>query len=181
MQKRQRELGRGVAIVGAGMSKFGAFPQKASRDLFVDAFKEMSASVDKGLDPQDIEALYVGNFSSDLFEGQGHIAPIMADWLGLLPRPGYQDRGRLRPVAVQPSGRESSPSPPDCTTLSWSGGVEKMTNLPTERVTDTLACASDILYEAPAGLTFPGIYAALATAPHASVRHPGGAFSCRWG
>ena len=29
-----KKLGRGVAVVGAGMSKFGAFPGKATRDLF---------------------------------------------------------------------------------------------------------------------------------------------------
>lgn len=45
------KLPRGVAIVGAGMSKFGAFPEKNSRDLFVEAYKTMSASVDKGFDP----------------------------------------------------------------------------------------------------------------------------------
>jgi len=44
------------------------------------------------------------------------------------------------------------------------GGVEKMTNLPTEGVTDVLASAADGLYEVPAGLTFPGIYGALAKA-----------------
>jgi acetyl-CoA C-acetyltransferase len=44
------------------------------------------------------------------------------------------------------------------------GGIEKETDLPTERVTDTLATASDTLYENPAGFTFPGLYAALATA-----------------
>ena len=44
------------------------------------------------------------------------------------------------------------------------GGVEKMTNLPTEGVTDVLATAADALYEVPAGLTFPGIYGALAKA-----------------
>jgi acetyl-CoA C-acetyltransferase len=44
------------------------------------------------------------------------------------------------------------------------GGVEKMTSLPTEKVTDTLAAASDVLYETPSGLTFPGLYAAMATA-----------------
>ena len=82
-----RKLGRGVAIVGAGMSRFGAFPARTTRDLFVEAFQEMRASVDKGLDPRDVEALYIGNYSSDLFEGQGHTAPIMADWVGLAPRP----------------------------------------------------------------------------------------------
>jgi acetyl-CoA C-acetyltransferase len=44
------------------------------------------------------------------------------------------------------------------------GGTEKMTNLPTERVTDTLASASDAVYEGSCGFTFPGLYAAMATA-----------------
>ena len=39
-----------------------------------------------------------------------------------------------------------------------------MTNLPTEGVTDVLATAADGLYEVPAGLTFPGIFGAIATA-----------------
>jgi acetyl-CoA acetyltransferase len=39
-----------------------------------------------------------------------------------------------------------------------------MSALPTERVTDTLASFSDGFYEAPAGFTFPGLYAAMATA-----------------
>ena len=44
------------------------------------------------------------------------------------------------------------------------GGMEKMTNLPTEGVTDVLATAADGLYEVPAGLTFPGIFGAIAKA-----------------
>jgi hypothetical protein len=54
-----RKLGSGVAIVGVGISKFGAFPDKTSRDLFVEAFRELRASVDKGFDPGAIEALYL--------------------------------------------------------------------------------------------------------------------------
>jgi acetyl-CoA C-acetyltransferase len=93
---KNRKLGRGVAVVGAGMSQFGAFPEKTTRDLFVEAFKEMGASVEKGLDANDIEALYIGNYSSELFEGQGHTAPIMADWVGLTPAAGDADRRCLR-------------------------------------------------------------------------------------
>ncbi len=84
---KTKSLARGVALVGAGMSKFGAFPGKATRDLFVESFLDMRVSVDKGFDPKEIEALYIGNYSSDLFEGQGHTAPIMVDWVGLAPRP----------------------------------------------------------------------------------------------
>ena len=36
IQKR-RKLGRGVAVVGAGMSKFGMFRDRNSRDLFAEA------------------------------------------------------------------------------------------------------------------------------------------------
>ncbi len=159
----QRKLGRGVAIVGAGMSRFGAFPGMTSRELFVEAFREMRTSVDKGLDPRDVEAIYVGNYSSDLFEGQGHTAPIMADWVGLTPRPAtrVEDACASGGVALRQGILAIASGLYDIVLV---GGVEKMTNLPTERVTDTLATAGDVVYEIAAGFTFPGFYAAMATA-----------------
>jgi acetyl-CoA C-acetyltransferase len=160
---KAKQLPRGVAIVGAGMSDFGAFPAKATRDLFVEAFRELRASVDKGLDPQDIEALYIGNYSSDLFEGQGHTAPLMTDWVGLTPRPAtrVEDACASSGVALRQGLIAVASGMYDVVLV---GGIEKMTDLPTERVTDTLATAADVLYEFPAGLTFPGFYAAIATA-----------------
>jgi acetyl-CoA C-acetyltransferase len=159
----KRKLGRGIAIVGAGMSKFGAFPGKATRDLFVEAFQELRTSVDRGLDPRDIEALYIGNYSSDLFEGQGHTAPIMADWVGLAPRPAtrIEDACASSGVALR-EGILAIASGMYHVVLV--GGIEKMTDLPTDRVTDTLATAGDAMFEIPAGFTFPGFYAAMATA-----------------
>jgi acetyl-CoA C-acetyltransferase len=159
----QRKLGRGVALVGAGMSKFGAFKGKASRDLFVDAFKEVVASVDKGFDPLSVEALYIGNYSSDLFESQGHLAPILAEWTGLLPRPAVRVEGACASagLALRQAILAVASGAYD---VVLAGGVEKMTDLPIEKVTDTLATAADALYEIPAGFTFPGFYAAMATA-----------------
>ncbi|HKJ27835.1 MAG TPA: hypothetical protein VJ965_09375 [Anaerolineales bacterium] len=159
----KKKLGRGVAVVGAGMSKFGAFPGKASRDLFVEAFQEMLSSVDKGIDPRDIEALYIGNYSSDLFEGQGHTAPIMADWVGLAPRSAtrVEDACASGGVAFRQGLMAVASGMVDIVLV---GGIEKMSDLPTAEVTDTLATASDVLYEIPAGFTFPGFYAAMATA-----------------
>ncbi len=159
----KNRLARGVAVVGAGMSRFGAFPGKSSRDLFVEAFHEMRASVDKGLDPKDIEALYIGNFSSDLFEGQAHVAPIMADWTGLSPRAAtrVEDACASGGVALRQGLLAVASGAYDMVLV---GGIEKMTDLPTADVTDTLATAGDVLYEIPAGFTFPGFYAAIATA-----------------
>ncbi len=158
-----KKFGRGVAVVGAGMSKFGAFPGRSTRDLFVEAFQEMRASVDKGFNPREIEALYIGNYSSDLFEGQGHTAPIMADWVGLTPRPAtrVEDACASGGVAFRQGVMAIASGIADIVLV---GGIEKMTDLPTAEVTDTLATASDGLYEISAGFTFPGFYAAMATA-----------------
>jgi acetyl-CoA C-acetyltransferase len=158
-----KKLGRGIALVGAGMSKFGAFREKSSRDLFVESFQSMRQSVDKGLDPTDIETIYIGNFSSDLFESQSHTAPIMADVVGLTPRPTMriEDACASSGVALRQGILAIASGLYD---VALVGGIEKMTNLPTAEVTDTLAAAADTLYEIPAGFTFPGFYAAMASA-----------------
>lgn len=158
-----KKLGRGVAVVGAGMSKFGVFPGKSSRDLFVDAFQEMRASVDKGFDPKDIEAFYLGNFSGDMFEGQTHLAPILANWVGLSPIPAVRLEGACASssIALREAVLAIASGVYDMVMV---GGVEKMTDLPIENVTDTLAMAADMTYEVSAGFTFPGFYASMATA-----------------
>lgn len=160
---RTNRLARGVAVVGAGMSAFGAFAQKSSRDLFVEAFKEMRASVDKGLDPAVIESIFVGNFSSELFEHQGHLAPHLADSIGLTPRPAtrVEDACASGGVALRQGVMAIASGMADVVLV---GGAERMTRLPTAEVTDTLATAGDTLFETPAGFTFPGFYAAMASA-----------------
>jgi acetyl-CoA C-acetyltransferase len=145
------------------MSKFGSFPEKSSRDLFVEAYLDMAKSVDKGFDPEVIDTIYTGNYSSELFEGQGHTASLIAEAAGLTPRPAVRVEAacasggaafRLGVIAVA-SGMF------DAVLVT---GYEKMTDLPTSQVTDALATAADTLYEIPAGFTFPGFYAAIATA-----------------
>ena len=93
--KKNRKLERGVAIVGAGMSKFGMFKDKDSKDLFAEAFNVMMASVGKGMDPNEMDALYLVNFSSDFFMHQSHWGPIISDLIGLTPKPANPDRRGL--------------------------------------------------------------------------------------
>lgn len=160
---KNKILPRGVAMVGAGMSKFGAFAEKNSRDLFVEAYKNMSASVDKGFDPAGMDALYVGNFSSDQFEHQAHIAPLMADAVGLTPIPStrVEDACASGGVALRQGVMAIASGMADVVLV---GGVEKMTALNTAAVTEALATAGDVTFEIPAGFTFPGFYAAIASA-----------------
>ncbi|RJS89603.1 hypothetical protein CW700_03740 [Candidatus Bathyarchaeota archaeon] len=158
-------LARGVAVVGAGMTRFHhkLHLDKTSRDLFVEAALEALDSVDKGMNLRDIEALYVGNFSSDAFEHQGHLGAIMADWLGVTPVPSVriEDACASSGVAIQLGILAIASGAFDVVMV---GGVEKMRNLSTEEVTDTLAMAADEIYEASVGATFPGLYASMATA-----------------
>lgn len=158
-----RKLGRGVAVVGAGMSKFGCFPGYTSRDIFVDAYKDLLSTIDKGIDPQLIEAFYLGNYSSDLFEGQAHLAPIIANWIGLSPIPAVRVENACASSSV--AFREALIAiASGLYDVVLVGGIEKMTDLPISAVTDTLATAADIPYEVNAGFTFPGFYASMATA-----------------
>jgi acetyl-CoA C-acetyltransferase len=163
MQKR-RKLGRGVAVVGAGLSKFGAYPKGVrGQDIFVEAYNELRSSIDKGFDPRDIDALYLGNLSSDLFERQVHVAPAVANRIGIVPRPTirFEDACAASGVAFREAVIAISSGIYD---IVLAGGVEKMTNLDTTHVTEVLAAAMDPDTEIPAGETFPGIYATIATA-----------------
>jgi len=158
-----RRMNRPVAIVGVGISKFGAFKEKLGRELFAEAFTEMLGSVDRGIEARDIEALYVGSAAPLSFELQAHLAPIIADQVGLITKPA------IRVESACASGglalREGIIGvASELYDIVLVGGVEKMTNLPTTEVTDVLAAFSDSAYESRVGITFPGAYALLATA-----------------
>jgi acetyl-CoA C-acetyltransferase len=161
MQKR-RKLGRGVAVVGAGMSKFGMFKDKDSKYLFAEAFNEMLSSVDKGIDPNDIDALYLGNFTNDFFIHQGHWGPIISDLIGLTPKPSTRTEGACAASAL--AFREGVFAiASGFYDVVLVGGVEEMSKRSTEEVAEGLAMAA-IPYEKRVGFTFPGVFGATATA-----------------
>ena len=159
---KKRKLGRGVAMVGAGMSEFNMFKDRDSKDLFAEAFIEMSASVDKGLDPNDIDALYIGNFTNDFFVHQSHWGAILSDSLGLVPKPATRIEGACASSAL--AFREGVFAiASGFYDVVLVGGVEDMSKGTTETVAEGLALAA-IPYERKAGFTFPGVFGAIATA-----------------
>jgi acetyl-CoA C-acetyltransferase len=164
---KKRKLGRGVSVVGAGMSKFGMFADKDSKDLFAEAFKEMLASVDKGFDPNDIDALYLGNFSNDFFTHQAHWGPLIADIIGTVPKPATRTEGACASSAL--AFREGIFAIASgfydivLYDIVLVGGLEEMSKRTTEEVAEGLALAT-VPYEGRAGFTFPGVFGAVATA-----------------
>ena len=158
------KLARKVALVGAGMSKFGRhFPNKRNPDLWIDAWLDAVSRVDNGIESKDIDACYVGNYSSDLFNHQGHLGPQLANLVGLTPKPAPRFEGACASsgIALRQAVIAIAAGVHDVIAVS---GVECMTELPTTGVTDVLATASDSLFEYPAGATFPGLYGTLASA-----------------
>src|SRR5438445_1197965 len=79
-----REAGmRGVALVGAGVSKFGV--RKASyRDLIWEAGKVCFDSI-PGVKPKDVEGLVVGSVMPERTAFQSHISSMAAEALGIRP------------------------------------------------------------------------------------------------
>jgi len=151
-----------VSIISAGLSKFGKLDGLYAREIFAQAAKE---TFDRcpNLDPKkDIQALFVGHMGES-YEHQGHTGSTMADWTGLLPVPATRveaacaSSGAALRVAIQAvrSGMAD---------VVMVGGVEKMTHRTTAEVTEYLAMASDYPFEQWNGITFPGLYALMATA-----------------
>jgi acetyl-CoA C-acetyltransferase len=149
-------------MVGAGMSSFGMFPEQDSKDLFTDAFRQMLKSVDKGIDPNDIDALYIGNFTNDLFVHQSHWGAILSDALGLVPKPATRVEGACASsaLALREGVFAIASGFYDIVLI---GGVEDMSKRTTSEVAEGLSLAA-IPYEQQAGFTFPGVFGAIATA-----------------
>ena len=150
-----------VSIVGAGQTKFGRHDEYDLRELFALAAHE--AIEEAGITPKDVEAAFIGNLSADQFNRQTHIAPMMADAAGMKGVTATKCEAacassatalRAAILAIE-SGQHD---------VVMAAGVEKMTDLPTPGVIETLAMAADQPFEAEPGITFPGIFAIFAVA-----------------
>lgn len=150
-----------ATIVSVGLSKFGRRQGVYARELFAEAALEAFGRV-KNFNPgKDIKAAFIGQMSES-YEHQSHSAPISASWAGLLPAPAMRIEDacassgaalRCGIMAIRSGMFE----------IVLVGGVEKMTNQPTPEVTGILATASDYPFEQWNGMTFPGLFALMAT------------------
>jgi acetyl-CoA acetyltransferase len=159
-----------AAIVGAGHTRFGAVAD-GPRRLIRDAVDKALASVDRGVDRESIEELFLSTLG---FSGWqlGNSSAIAAEELGIPGVPttrvenacasgGYALRMAVDAVA---SGRRN---------LVLVIGVEKMTDVSNARRRYWLGVSGDTEWERLAGLTFAGVYGLIASryqAEYGSVR-----------
>lgn len=151
-----------VTIVSAGLSKFGRHEGLYARELFSYAAKEAFDRCPK-LDPKrDVKAMFIGHMGES-YEHQGHTGSVMADWAGLTGVPATRTEAACASSgAALRSGIYAVLSGLADTVIV--GGVEKMTHRSTAEVTEYLAMASDYPFEQFHGITFPGLFALMATA-----------------
>jgi acetyl-CoA C-acetyltransferase len=157
MNRGRNKKMKEVAVIGAGMTKFGELWGKSIKDIFVEA--AMKAIENAGVD--HIDSMYVGSMSSGLFVGQEHLGAVMADYLGITPIPATRVESACASggVSFRQAYLEVASGQSD---IVLAGGVEKMTD--GADVTETLATAADQEYEVYQGITFPGLYAMIANA-----------------
>jgi len=148
-----------VAVIGAGMTKFGELWDKGLADLIAEAGAK--AVNDAGIEGEDIQAIYGGNMSAGRFIGQEHVGALIADAIGLNPIPSTRVEAAcasgglaLREAYLAIKGGEYD--------VVVAGGVEKMTDVYSEQVSLTLGGAGDQQWEVFNGVTFPSLYAMMA-------------------
>jgi acetyl-CoA C-acetyltransferase len=160
-----------ASITGAYNTEFGAFVKKDKTtglitdtktyyDLLTEAGR--GAIRDAGLDPKDIDAVFVGSCSPGTFINQEHVAPLAAEIDPAL---------RFKPMTrCECACASSSVALYDAVYAIESGryknvlvvGVEKMNLLPTPQMTHVLACSSHWPSEGSQGWSFPMLFAAYA-------------------
>ena len=150
---------RDVAIIGVGMHRFGERWEMSLRDLAFDAARR--AVEDAGVDR--VDSIVTGSMSSGLFVEQEHLGTMTADLLGMGPIPASRVEAACASggMALRAGFAEVASGLHDLVLVV---GVEKMTDVGSDRATAILATAADQEYEAFHGVTFPGLSAMIARA-----------------
>ncbi len=148
---------REVAIVAAAMTPFGELWDRSLRQLFAEA----ALDVIKKAGVDHLDSIYVGNMSGGCFVGQEHLAPLMADQIGMagVPSTRIESACASGGIALRTAYFEVASGASD---LVLASGVEKMND--GADVTNVLATAADQELEVYHGITFPGLYAMIARA-----------------
>lgn len=150
-----------VRIAGVATTEFGKHPESSTRELFAEA--AAAGFEDAEIGPNDLDAVFVGNFMGDIVEDQGHMGPLDADAVGA------REAASIRIESACASGGATVRTATDAIEAGTydvvlAGGTELMYTVGTEAITAALANAADNEYEEEIGLTFPGIYALMARA-----------------
>jgi len=148
---------RKVAIVGGGATRCGK--REASwRDLVQEAGKALFESVGN-LSPKDVDSLIVGAAQPERFVFQAHVAPMVAEYLGITPR-----KVLARTELMCASGQAAIRYAWACVASGMSDvavafGVEKMFMPDMAEAQTNMTCVLDREWDGVNGLSAPPFFA----------------------
>ena len=123
----------------------------------------LGAIQDAGIYSTDLEALYMGNMASGLLIKQEHLAPLIADFVGMtklhLPATRIEGADASGGLALRQAYIAVASGIHDIVLV---GGMEKMTDVGDARATGIMASAADQEWETFHGATLPSLYAMMA-------------------
>jgi acetyl-CoA C-acetyltransferase len=151
---------RRVAVIGVGVTKFGAH-DRTSAELFADAAAD--ALLDAEVPASAVQAVYYGNVVGGETEHQLHTGPQAASVLGIpsVPTTRFETACASSHAAFRHAVMEIASGVSDVVLV---GGAERVLNVSTAESTEYFAYCSDAVWEQPLGLTFPGVFALIARA-----------------
>jgi acetyl-CoA C-acetyltransferase len=154
-------VARDVGIIGVGITKFGEIWDSSLRDLGLEA--GVKAINDANIASEDIDALFVGIMSPGMFLNQEHVAPLIADWVGIAgthkPATRVEAGDASGGLAIREAWTSIKAGLYDVVVV---GGAEKMTDVGDDEALDTLSATVDQEWEAFFGATLPSLYAMIA-------------------
>lgn len=146
--------------MGAYQTKFGELWDKSLSDLMGEAGR--GAVEDAGITMKQIKAVYVGSMLAPMVSGQNHMGAMAAQALGIsVPAIAIDAACASGGVAVA-QGLLAIKSGAYDTVLVV--GVEKMTDVESDKIAESLMGAAASEEERRSGITFPGLYAMMARA-----------------
>lgn len=146
-------------IVGWGHTRFGRRDDLDIEGLIVEATR--AAILDAGVDPAEIDAMYLGHFNGGMIPDSFVSSMIMQ----------ADDKLRFKPVTrLENACASGAAAVFQGLNLIAAGkarivlvvGAEKMTSISGKQVTEVLASASYVKDESAKGMTFPGLFASMA-------------------
>ena len=153
-------MGRKVAVVGIGHSKFGVRNDVNIAELAWESIKQAFES--SNLEPKDIQYVSVSNVGG--WSGEPLPAVVVSEYAGLTGKPLHRVEAACASgsSAVFNAYNAVSSGQAD---IAMAIGVEKMNESPTPTVVEFIGRAGNYFWEFENfGLTFPGYYALYATA-----------------
>lgn len=154
-----------IYVANSYITKFGELWDQSLTDLFSEAVDGVLNEIvgfddKKSINPAEVEAVFVANMASGMFEGQLHLGALVSQMLPHNP-PAMRVEGACASGSLAVLAAEYALLSGQYKTVMVVG-AEKMTDVPVSDTTDILSGAANISQEY--GSTFPALYALLAKA-----------------